>query len=211
MRMWELREVVEEYELHSRRSTAVNEVLMCLRPAHSSPEWQEALKVNLLSMWLHQVLAFEQALATVCRHGRYLARQKGRPLSDFGRLRKAGAASLWPQRSSAITVYCHLSELGELLAVESDPQFEHETTVAPRHFIWRDAWAHRGGRLQEHDAQTYDYFLARDALEERAGSAWPLDPALQEARLSFQQLVRLLASPQDRIAPYPGQPRAPER
>jgi len=36
VRIWELREVVEEYELHSRRSTAVNEVLMRLRPAHSA-------------------------------------------------------------------------------------------------------------------------------------------------------------------------------
>jgi hypothetical protein len=193
------RGVAEEYELHSRRSTALNEVLMQLQAApRRTPlpqEWHEALRVNLFSMWLHQVLAFEHALNSLWRYEKQVARRQGKLLSDFGGARKANARQLWPDRSSAIKIYHKLAELGEFLTVGSHPQFCHEVTVAPRHFIWRDAWAHIGGRLQERYPETYDYYRQRGAVEQRDGSAWPLDPAWQEARLSFQQLVQLLTRP----------------
>ena len=61
--MLQPQEIAEQYELHSQRSTAVNDVLIRLRLAPCGckppPEWEEALRVNRLSMWLHQVLAFE--------------------------------------------------------------------------------------------------------------------------------------------------------
>jgi len=192
--MASLREIDQEYELHSCRSTAVNEVLVKLQAAlrPSPQEWHEALRVNLLSMWLHQVLAFEHALNCLRHHGKDAARQQNKQLSECGQAAKTRARQLWPKRTSARGVYRSLCELGEVFGLASDPQFCHELAVAPRHFIWRDAWAHRGGRLQDFHQETYHYFRECNAVEDRDGSAWPLDPAWQEARLSFQQIVRLL-------------------
>jgi hypothetical protein len=82
--------------------------------------------------------------------------------------------------------------VGSLLGLDSDAQFRHEITVAPRHYIWRDAWVHRGGRLREYHQQTYEYFEQRGGLTELNGCAWPRDPAWSEARLSFRKLVEPL-------------------
>lgn len=164
-----------------------------LRP--SPQEWDEALRVNLLSMWLHQVLAFEHALNCLSRYGKRLATQQNKRLSECGQAAKSRAGQLWPTRTSAPAIYCHLCELSDLFALTSEPQFQLELTVAPRHFIWRDAWAHRGGRLQEFHPETYEYFRQRNGVEYRDDSAWPLDPAWQEARLSSHQIVQLLTPP----------------
>jgi len=192
------REIREQYELHSKRSTAVNEALGKLRvalgPGGGVAEWEEALRVNRLSMWVHQVLAFDDALGLLRAVAKEVA--GGRTLRQFGKQQKASVDSIWPASratSHARGTYCSLCEVGDVFGVLGDRQYEHELEVAPRHFVWRGAWAHHGGKLREYHEETYGYFKERCALEDRNEASWPLDPAWSEARLSFKELVRILA------------------
>ncbi len=191
-------QVAALYELHSQNSTAVNEALLELAGACScanlAPRWVEALRLNRLSMWLQQVLAFEDALGLFVHRTKDAFRRARRP-----RTRPASASPPnWVSRS-AYRAYSDMVRLGAWLGLGSDQQFELECQVAPRHFVWRDAWAHHGGRLRDCSAEVFSYSEKACALEEVQGIAYPLDNAWREARGSFSRSIDLLLAASGRI------------
>lgn len=191
-------EISAVYELHSQRSTATNEALVRLARLDSgwksSATWTHALDASRFSMWLHQVLAFEYAASSLVACARSVARKHRSATSATRDSRKAAARKLWPRSGSAQRVYSELREMGLCWNLTSDAQFQHELCVAPRHYVWRDAWAHRGGRLRDYDEDAYAYFRQKSAIEERDGVAWPLDCAWSEARQSFRTLLDMLVA-----------------
>jgi len=190
-------EIRELYELHSTRSTAVNQALLDLRAqlgAHQlPPTWDDALRMNRLSMWLHQVLAFEHAVSSLCPFAKRAARSRGKHWKSLGKADGKTEHSSWAQSGSARRLHTSLVRLGEVLDLTGCTQFELELTVAPRHFAWRDAWAHHGGRLGDQYPCVFSYFEQLNGIEELNGEAWPLDKAWSEARLCFSKVIYILA------------------
>jgi hypothetical protein len=192
-------EIRELYELHSTRSTAVNQALLDLRAqlgAHQlPPTWDDALRMNRLSMWLHQVLAFDDAINSFCAYAKGVAASKGIRWLSLGKQRRENAepSRCQRRRGSARGVQDRLMKLSEVLCLDDNRQFHLEVTVAPRHFAWRDAWAHQGGRLRDEYPCVLSYFEQRGAVEELNGATWPLDNAWREARLCFSKVICILA------------------
>ena len=188
-------EIAALYEWHSHRSTAVNEVLNELRhkldAAYGTGTlpglWDDAVRQSRLSMWLHQVLAFREALDLFVGWARR---------TKTARRRTAGDG---PYSRTARTVYHEMTDLRTWLGLDSDSQFQLECEVAPRHFVWRDAWAHHGGRLRAESPEVFFYFEDKQAIEELAGVAYPLDNAWSEARRSFSKSIELLLNATGRI------------
>ena len=180
------------YNLHSEKSTAVNDALQYLLTASGcrplSPSWDEALRANRLSMWLHQVIAFRDALDLFISWGKRAAREAGQQLPRVPKKSPPAWVS-----GSARTVHADMARLGVWLRLDREEQFEWECQVAPRHYVWRDAWVHHGGRLRHLCAEVFKYFAERSAVEELDSIAYPLDNAWREARLSFSKTVQILA------------------
>lgn len=186
-------EIRAVYELHSHNSTATNDALVALARLNpgllGSSMWLNALRASHFSMWLHQVLSFEYATRSFVDYARGLARKGQASVSVNSRQLKAQAKKLWPKSGSAQRIHINLREMGLQWSLASDRQFKLELQVAPRHYVWRDAWAHCGGRLREYDRGAYEYFHQKSFLEDRDGVAWPQAAAWTEARLCFSKLI----------------------
>lgn len=188
-------EIAALYHWHSHKSTAVNEVLNELRgkleAAYGTGTlpglWDDAVRQSCLSMWLHQVLAFREALDLFVRWARSAKRAGSKAAGD-------GQYS-----GTACTVHQEMTDLGAWLGIDSDSQFQLEREVAPRHFVWRDAWAHHGGRLRAESPEVFLYFKDKQAIEELAGVAYPLGNAWSEARCSFSKSIELLLNATGRV------------
>lgn len=179
------------HKLHSEKSTAVNDALQYLLTASGrqplSPSWDDALRANRSSMWLHQVIAFADALDLFVCWTRRVAREARQKLPPVPTTPLPAWAS-----GSASAVHRDMGRLAGWLRLDRDPQFQWECQVAPRHYVWRDAWAHHGGRLRERCEEVFRYFEERNGVEELEGIAYPLDNAWTEARSSFAKTVETL-------------------